>query len=371
MSSIVNASDYLAQMTGGVADHLWFQKNGQLSGAAATALIAGLEATLFRYEGTPDANGGIGATAVNPTNATLGSLQQADAGGGRQKWLTSLEAFTAQNSSSTLATGTLVLYDRLVHVGGLDGTLTSPQTVMGNTGTGTCTITIASPAVVTKNGHGFGIGQQVKFTTTGALPTGITVGTTYFVIATGYTTNSFSISTTNGGSAVNTSGSQSGTHTITGQLAVSLTRQTDGLGVEIWLEILTQIGATPTTVQAAYTDQGSNSSTTQSTTLGGTSYREKTRLIRLPRGAGDTGVILCDSLTLAGSTGTAGNICVVLAKPLVELEILFGGVVAAKSLMQGQPSPVEIVAGASLAFTWIPRTTAVPNVSGFLHMVEK
>jgi len=371
MSSIVNASDYLAQMTGGVADHLWFQKNGQLSGAAATALIAGLEATLFRYEGTPDANSGIGTTATNPSNTSLGSLKQADAGGGRQKWLTSLEAFTAQNSSSTLATGTLVLYDRLVHASGLDGTQTNPQSVMGNTGSGTCTITIASPAVVSITAHGFGIDQQVKFSTTGTLPTGITAGTTYFVISTGYTANSFSISTTHGGSAVNTSGSQSGTHTVTGQLAVSLTRQTDGPGVEIWLEILTQIGATPTTVQAAYTDESSNSSTTQSTTLGGTSYREKTRLIRLPRGSGDKGVLVCDSITLAGSTGTAGNICVVLAKPLVELEILFGGVVAAKNLMQGQPSPIEIVAGACLTFNWIPRTTAVPNVSGFLHMVEK
>lgn len=75
-------------------------------------------------------------------------------------------------------------------------------------------MTIASPCVVTSAGHGFSAGTQIKFSTTGALPTGLTAGTTYFVLATGLTTDTFRVSTTDGGSAVNTSGSQSGTHTI-------------------------------------------------------------------------------------------------------------------------------------------------------------
>jgi len=52
-------------------------------------------------------------------------------------------------------------------------------------------------------------------TTNGALPTGLTAGTTYFVIAAGLTANAFEVSTTVGGAAVNTSGTQSGTHTMT------------------------------------------------------------------------------------------------------------------------------------------------------------
>lgn len=79
------------------------------------------------------------------------------------------------------------------------------------------TMTIASPAVVTWNkrgtGHGLVAGSPFKFSTTGALPTGVTAGTQYYVIATGITATTFQFSTTNGGSAVNTSGSQSGTHT--------------------------------------------------------------------------------------------------------------------------------------------------------------
>ena len=77
----------------------------------------------------------------------------------------------------------------------------------------TITVTIASPAVVTWTAHGFSAGQAVTFRTTGALPTGMTVGTVYYVIATGLTANTFQFSTSAGGAAVNTSGSQSGTHT--------------------------------------------------------------------------------------------------------------------------------------------------------------
>lgn len=79
---------------------------------------------------------------------------------------------------------------------------------------GTATITIASPGVVTFASHGLTANDIVKFTTTGTLPTGIVAGTTYFVSATGLTTNTFSISATLGGTRINTTGSQSGVHTL-------------------------------------------------------------------------------------------------------------------------------------------------------------
>jgi len=77
------------------------------------------------------------------------------------------------------------------------------------------TISIASPGVITLTAHGFNIGDGVQFTTTGTLPTGITAGTIYYVISAGYTANAFEISATLGGAAVNTTGSQSGTHSLT------------------------------------------------------------------------------------------------------------------------------------------------------------
>ena len=84
-----------------------------------------------------------------------------------------------------------------------------------NLTSGTVTMTIASPAVVSQTAHGLKAGSPISFTTTGALPTGVTAGTTYYVISTGLTADAFQFSATVGGSAVNTSGSQSGIHTLT------------------------------------------------------------------------------------------------------------------------------------------------------------
>lgn len=78
------------------------------------------------------------------------------------------------------------------------------------------TVTIASPAVLTKVAHGLSVGTILTFTTTGALPTGLTGGGSvqYFVVSVP-TADTFTVSTTFNGSPVTTSGSQSGTHTAT------------------------------------------------------------------------------------------------------------------------------------------------------------
>lgn len=77
----------------------------------------------------------------------------------------------------------------------------------------TVTISIASPAVITWANHGFSAGQGVIFTTSGALPTGLLPNTEYYVIAAGLTSGTFRVSATPGGSAINTTGTQSGTQT--------------------------------------------------------------------------------------------------------------------------------------------------------------
>ena len=81
--------------------------------------------------------------------------------------------------------------------------------------TSTVTISIGSPAVISWTSHGRVVNEEVVFSTTGALPTGLTAGTTYYVISAGLVPNSFEVSATPGGVAVNTSGTQSGTQTGT------------------------------------------------------------------------------------------------------------------------------------------------------------
>lgn len=81
---------------------------------------------------------------------------------------------------------------------------------------GNVTITIASPGVVTYTAHGISNGTPIQLSTTGALPTGLAIATTYYVV--NQATNTFQLSLTPGGAPINTSGSQSGTHTIVPQI---------------------------------------------------------------------------------------------------------------------------------------------------------
>jgi hypothetical protein len=84
----------------------------------------------------------------------------------------------------------------------------------GGAKTATVTMTIASPCVVTWAGHGLQANNTIHFTNSGgALPTGITASELYYVSATGLTTDTFQISHNHGTASINTSGSQSGTHT--------------------------------------------------------------------------------------------------------------------------------------------------------------
>jgi hypothetical protein len=71
------------------------------------------------------------------------------------------------------------------------------------------TISIAAPGVITlPAGFSFPDGTTITFTSTGALPTGLTVGQVYFVVSS--TGGTFSVSLTLGGAPITTSGSQSG-----------------------------------------------------------------------------------------------------------------------------------------------------------------
>ena len=97
----------------------------------------------------------------------------------------------------------------------------------GRTGK-TVTISNATPAVVTLTNHGLRYGTGVAFSTTGALPIGITAGTTYYAKSTA--SNTFNLYDTAehavaGGSTgrVNTSSAGSGTHTVKGAFFLGLT----------------------------------------------------------------------------------------------------------------------------------------------------
>jgi hypothetical protein len=120
--------------------------------------------------------------------------------------------FRFHTQGATLAPGSPAAYV----TGGTTVTVTqSTQTAVTfqQPSSSTVTITIASPAQINWNAHGLVVNTAVVFSTTGALPTGLTAGTTYYVIAPA--ANHFNVSTTPSGAAITTSGTQSGTHTAT------------------------------------------------------------------------------------------------------------------------------------------------------------
>lgn len=110
-------------------------------------------------------------------------------------------------------------------------------------------------------------------------------------------------------------------------------RATTATDVELWLEIYTLAGATASaTVTASYTNQAGTAGRT-ATLIGGipASGTPINRSYQFALQAGDTGVQSVQSLTLGTSTGTAGNIGLVLRRSL-----LFGMFVAGNtSFTQG------------------------------------
>jgi hypothetical protein len=75
----------------------------------------------------------------------------------------------------------------------------------------TFTITIASPGVLTATAHGLSDGDAVILSTNGTLPTGLTADTTVYYLV-NKATDTFQLATVPCGTAVNTTGAQTGTH---------------------------------------------------------------------------------------------------------------------------------------------------------------
>ena len=140
-----------------------------------------------------------------------------------------------------------------------------------------------------------------------------------------------------------------------------------------WIEIYTQIGAVATTITASYTNQaGTAGKTTLATAIGGTNLREESRIIRLPLADGDTGVQSVQSVTLAGSTGTAGSFGVVIAKPIDILLVEGAGAAGFRDMIAGMPTLPEIASNSCLALGFLATIAAAPPRGIFtLSMVEK
>jgi hypothetical protein len=165
-------------------------------------------------------------------------------------------------------------------------------------------------------------------------------------------------------------GNASGTVTTAQTVGGTLTRNTGGVGNQIWIEIYTIVGTTATTITASYTNQaGTASRTTPAVAFGGTGLRESSRIIVLPLQATDTGVQSVQNITLAATTGTAGAFGVTVAKPLAWFPAPTIGSGPVVSLIDGIAIP-EVDTGACLTLAWSSMATTAIEQIGTLSMVE-
>ncbi len=119
-------------------------------------------------------------------------------------------------------------------------TADTPYYVYGRTGTtykmattpdasATATLTLATPGVVTVSDAPAN-GAVVVFTTTGTLPTGIVAGTEYFVV--NRTSTTFEVSASSGGASIAFSGSQTGVQTATWRTLINTSGSQSGVQTE-------------------------------------------------------------------------------------------------------------------------------------------
>lgn len=152
--------------------------------------------------------------------------------------------------------------------------------------TATITVTIAAPGVVTWTTHGFSsvIPQPVVFTTTIALPTGITSGTVYYTVPSSVTANTFQIATSIANAYVptpiTTSGSQSGAHTGTAGCALANTTAIDVTGLSltagdwnVWGQVVWTLGTTTTWTKLESSISQTTATLATAGAVRGTSYQ--------------------------------------------------------------------------------------------------
>jgi hypothetical protein len=200
----------------------------------------------------PITNGGTGQTTANPAfnalapTTTKGDLIAYSTVNARLPVGSNTQVLSADSTQTTglkwvnAATSTLNQFN--VNVGDSTNTQQATDTsllgdIKASYATSTVTITIASPGVVSWTSHPFATGDKTYLTTTGALPTGLSASTTYWVIK--VNANSYQLATTLAnavaGTAINTSGSQSGVHTAYAGgfkfLATGIPGKTDGAAV--------------------------------------------------------------------------------------------------------------------------------------------
>lgn len=161
MAALTDLSDLINRLTGGnngTPETQFWHKVPRVAGAAATAPAAGRLASAWTYDGYP-AGGAVPTSAAIPDMTTQGALPFTAPGGTREKFLISA-------GLAPQIAGVFLLYDRLLHIGGLSAASTAAQTVQGTT---------PSPALTRNTGGAGNIVWYEIYTLIGSTSTTLTM----------------------------------------------------------------------------------------------------------------------------------------------------------------------------------------------------
>lgn len=218
--------------------------------------------------------------------------------------------------------------------------------------------------------------------TAGEIPTRATQGALPFVPATGGR-EKFNLSSAVSSNVAGTfilydrlfhigglSGTSTAAQTVQGSTpSPAITRNTGGAGNFAFYEVYTQLGSTSTTLTMTYTDQDGNTGQTSTINIGAGGFRDPTRAQRIPHAAGDDGLRAVASIQNTGSTGTAGNFGIVIARPLAWAAVNVAGGAGWRDWTTGLPG-YAYDENACLALLFQPAAATAPEVwplSSFLE----
>lgn len=329
------------------AQDLVFQTCTELGGDSASATLLGLP-----LGGSP---GGTATKHILSVGATL----VAAAGAPWQAKLVDLQAYFRMSGTNVTGTGSRTLIN-----------------------SNTFTASSSSGLLLTYT-NDFNTYSKVRFTTSGTLPTGLSLATDYWLVRVSATTSRVATSLANAITAtvIAFTDAGSGTHTMTMQVP----RYQDGVGCEAFFVVQTAPTAGgPNLSASSYTNTAGTAARafSGSPTFGAAADAYATRIIHsgnaagrygpfLPRQGGDTGIKSIESFTWSGGTAYTGTgvTALVIARPLLDLSIPATGVWSERDLVNQLPSLPRVQDGACLV--WLLFSTgATTNNSPFNAVVD-
>jgi hypothetical protein len=120
-----------------------------------------------------------------------------------------------------------------------------------------------------------------------------------------------------------------------------------------------------------YTNQAGTGSRTSTINIGQSSFREVSRMQRIPLAAGDSGIRAIEQIQLTATTGTAGNFGITIAQPLAWIPVGAGGTMGWRDYTTGLPGIPVIDPNACLALMFIPNGGTPPELFGSIATIEK